>query len=56
MAALGDTHQVGANTVIQIDATDSVTLNNVTETALSANNFYSGLTESRGGWQEFGVV
>jgi Ca2+-binding RTX toxin-like protein len=30
---------VGANTVIQIDATNSVTLDNVTATALTANNF-----------------
>jgi probable HAF family extracellular repeat protein len=34
------TAQVGANTVIQIDSTNSVTLDNVTATALSANNFH----------------
>jgi hypothetical protein len=32
-------NQVGANTVIQIDSTNSVTLDNVTAAALSANNF-----------------
>jgi hypothetical protein len=32
--------QVGANTVIQIDPTSSVTLDNVAATALSANNFH----------------
>jgi trimeric autotransporter adhesin len=31
--------QVGANTVITIDATDTITLNNVTKTALVASNF-----------------
>ena len=31
--------QVGANTVITIDATDTITLSNVTKTALVANNF-----------------
>jgi serralysin len=40
MAAFTDTKQVGANTVIQIDSTDSVTLTNVTATSLSANNFH----------------
>jgi autotransporter passenger strand-loop-strand repeat protein len=40
IAAFADTKQVGANTVIQIDATDSMALTNVTATALSANNFH----------------
>jgi hypothetical protein len=40
-AALVDTKQVGANTVIQIDSTESVTLTNVTATSLSANNLHS---------------
>jgi hypothetical protein len=40
MAAFTDTKQVGANTVIQPDSTDSVTLTNVTASALSANNFH----------------
>ena len=31
--------QVGANTVIQIDPTNSVTLDNVAAATLSANNF-----------------
>jgi Ca2+-binding RTX toxin-like protein len=35
-----DIKQVGANTVIQIDSTDSVTLDNVKATALTANNFH----------------
>jgi hypothetical protein len=32
--------QVGANTVIQIDSTNSVILDNVKATALTANNFH----------------
>jgi hypothetical protein len=40
MAVFQDTRQVGHNTVIQIDSTDSVTLNNLTANALSANNFH----------------
>jgi hypothetical protein len=41
VAAFTDTKQAGANTVIQIDSTDSVTLTNVAaNTALSANNFH----------------
>ena len=39
-AALADTTQVGANTVIQIDATDSVTLVGVIAGSLSAHNFH----------------
>ena len=39
-AALQDIKQVGANTVIQIDSTNSVTLDNVKATALTANNFH----------------
>ena len=31
--------QVGANTVITVDATDTITLNNVNKTALVASNF-----------------
>jgi hypothetical protein len=38
--AFQDTKQVGANTVIQIDSTNSVTLDNVKATALTANNFH----------------
>jgi len=39
-AVLLDTKQVGANTVIRIDATDSVTLVGVTASSLHANNFH----------------
>ena len=39
MAAMTDTKQVGANTVITYDANDSVTLNGVTASHLTANNF-----------------
>jgi autotransporter passenger strand-loop-strand repeat protein len=39
MVALGDMKQVGLNTVIQIDANNSVTLDNVTATSLSLNSF-----------------
>jgi hypothetical protein len=39
-AVLLDTKQVGANTVIGIDATDSVTLVGVTASSLHANNFH----------------
>jgi hypothetical protein len=34
------TEQVGANTLIQIDSADSVTLNNIAPATLSANNFH----------------
>jgi hypothetical protein len=39
MAAMADTKQVGANTVITYDANDSVTLNGVTASHLTASNF-----------------
>jgi trimeric autotransporter adhesin len=39
-AVLQDTSQVGANTVIQYDATHSLTLENVTASSLSASNFH----------------
>ncbi len=39
-AVLADTHQVGANTVIQIDPTESVTLVGVTASSLTAHNFH----------------
>jgi hypothetical protein len=39
-AAFANTKQVGADTVIQVDATNSVTLNSVTANALSAKNFH----------------
>jgi probable HAF family extracellular repeat protein len=38
--ATAEISQVGANTVIQINPTNSVTLDNVTATALTANNFH----------------
>lgn len=38
-AAMADAKQVGANTVFTVDAHDSVTLQNVTRTSLTANNF-----------------
>jgi Ca2+-binding RTX toxin-like protein len=41
MAAMADTKQVGANTVITYDANDSVTLNGVTASHLAASNFKS---------------
>jgi hypothetical protein len=37
--ATADIKQVGANAVIQIDHTNSVTLDNVTATALTTSNF-----------------
>ena len=39
MAAMGDTKQVGANTVITVDANDSVTLAGVAASHLTASNF-----------------
>ena len=39
-AAMADTKQIGANSVITIDANDSVTLQNVNMSSLTANNFH----------------
>ena len=39
MAAMGDTKQMGANTVITVDANDSVTLTGVNMAQLTAKNF-----------------
>ena len=39
-AAMADAAQVGANTVFTIDANDTVTLDNVTKTSLTAGNFH----------------
>ena len=39
-AAMADASQVGANTVFTIDANDTVTLDNVNKTSLTANNFH----------------
>ena len=39
-AAMADATQVGANTVFTIDANDTVTLDNVTKTSLTAGNFH----------------
>jgi Ca2+-binding RTX toxin-like protein len=39
-AAMADASQVGANTVFTIDANDTVTLDNVTKTSLTARNFH----------------
>jgi uncharacterized protein (TIGR03118 family) len=39
-AVLGATKQVGSDTVIRADATDSVTLTNVNASSLSSNNFH----------------
>jgi hypothetical protein len=38
-AAMADTKQVGANTVITVDATDTATLTGVTASHLTASNF-----------------
>ena len=38
-AAMADTQQVGANTVITYDANDTVTLTGVTASHLTASNF-----------------
>jgi hypothetical protein len=38
-AALNSASQVGANTVFSVDANDSVTLENVQKSNLSATNF-----------------
>ena len=39
-AAMTDAKQVGANTVFTIDSSDTVTLQNITKTNLTANNFH----------------
>ncbi len=39
-AAMNAASQVGANTVFTIDANDTVTLDNVTKTSLTASNFH----------------
>jgi hypothetical protein len=39
-AVMADTAQVGANTVIQINANNSVTLDNLTASTLTASNFH----------------
>jgi hypothetical protein len=39
-AVMGAASQVGANTVIQYDANDTITLNNVTASSLTQNNFH----------------
>jgi Ca2+-binding RTX toxin-like protein len=39
-AAIADATQSGANTVFTIDANDTVTLDNVTKTSLTAGNFH----------------
>ncbi len=39
-AAMNHASQVGANTVFTIDANDTVTLDNVTKTSLTASNFH----------------
>jgi Ca2+-binding RTX toxin-like protein len=39
-AAMAAASQVGANTVFTIDANDTVTLDNVTKTSLTAGNFH----------------
>jgi hypothetical protein len=39
-AAMADASQVGANTVLTFDASNSVTLQNVTKTDLTASNFH----------------
>jgi hypothetical protein len=39
-AVMADTAQVGANTVIQINPNNSVTLDNVTASTLTASNFH----------------
>jgi len=39
-AAMNDATQAGANTVLTIDANDTVTLDNVTKTSLAAGNFH----------------
>jgi hypothetical protein len=39
-AAMNAASQVGANTVFTIDANDTVTLDNVTKTGLTASNFH----------------
>ena len=39
-AAMSSASQVGANTVFTIDANDSVTLDNVAKTSLTASNFH----------------
>ena len=40
IAAMNAASQVGANTVFTIDANDTVTLDNVTKTSLTASNFH----------------
>jgi hypothetical protein len=39
-AAMNHASQSGANTVFTIDANDTVTLDNVTKTSLTAGNFH----------------
>jgi len=39
-AAMQDASQSGANTVFTIDANDTVTLDNVVKTSLTASNFH----------------
>jgi hypothetical protein len=39
-AAMADTKQVGANTVVTVDATDTVTLTGLTASHLTASNFH----------------
>ena len=39
-AAMADANQVGANTVFSIDVNNSVTLDNVTKSSLTASNFH----------------
>ena len=39
-AAMNHASQAGANTVFTIDANDTVTLDNVTKTSLTAGNFH----------------
>jgi hypothetical protein len=39
-AAMNAASQAGANTVFTIDANDTVTLDNVTKTSLTASNFH----------------
>ena len=41
-AAMNAASQSGANTVFTIDANDTVTLDNVTKTSLTASNFHFG--------------
>ncbi len=39
-AAMSHASQVGANTVFSVDTNDTVTLDNVTKTSLTASNFH----------------